>query len=320
MSGEIILQNRDIELLIFLGKYKIMSLDNTKYIYETKTYQEKRIVSLVRHNYVKRLKHRYITLEIKGKEYLLENGFEIRNHCRNENNMERLNVISDIASCLIRDNLNFIPSWNIKKENEPTTHSRRYIGKLEYNDKDEFFVYAIYDEKDDKYVKLIYYDIKKENGYTNSMIFTNDINKIVFHEKGFYFGNKYTVLVPYNEYGKFLIRNNHEIRKSIALRINEMYKVELSDFRIADFKLDDNNYVVIMPLINMETLAKLHYYFDENDNHKNIYIFGLEEYEKVIKQYLPKCDYNSLSRKKIEELLEKYRDEKFDGGEENEVI
>ena len=58
-----------------------------------------------------------------------------------------------------------------------------------------------------------------------------------------------------------------------------------------------------MTLINMETLAKLHYYFDENDNHKNIYIFGLEEYEKVIKQYLPKCDYNSLSRKKIEELL-----------------
>ena len=116
MSGGIILQNRDIELLIFLGKYKIMSLDNTKYIYETKTYQEKRIVSLVRHNYVKRLKHRYITLGIKGKEYKLENGFEIRNHCRNENNMERLNVISDIASCLIRDNLNFIPSWNIKKK------------------------------------------------------------------------------------------------------------------------------------------------------------------------------------------------------------
>ena len=46
-------------------------------------------------------------------------------------------------------------------------------------------VYAIYDGKDDKYVKSIYYDIRKENGYTNSMIFTNDINKIVFHEKGF---------------------------------------------------------------------------------------------------------------------------------------
>ena len=149
MKEEIRLQSRDIELLIFLGKYKIISLDNTRYIYETKTYQEKRIVNLVKHNYIRRLKHRYITLGIKGKEYLLDNGLEVRNHCRSENNIERLKVISDIASSLIQDNLNFIPSWNMKKEDEPTTHSRRYIGKLEYNEQDEFLVYAIYEGKDD---------------------------------------------------------------------------------------------------------------------------------------------------------------------------
>ena len=49
-----------------------MSLDNTRYIYDTITYQEKRMVGLVKHNYIKRLKHRYITLGTKGKEYLLE--------------------------------------------------------------------------------------------------------------------------------------------------------------------------------------------------------------------------------------------------------
>lgn len=305
MGERIRLQNRDIELLIFLGKYKIISLDNTRYIYETVTYQEKRIVALAKYNYIRRLKHRYITLGIKGKEYLLENGFEIREHCRNENNIERLNVISDIASCLIQDNLNFIPSWNMKKEDEPTTHSRRYIGKLEYNNQEEFLVYAIYDGKNDKYIKSIYYDIRKENGYTNAMIFTNDIEKIVLHEKEFYFGNKYTVLVPYNEYGKFLIRNNNEIRNSIYLRIKEMYNVELSDFKLGDLKLDDNNYAVIMPLINMETLAKLYYYYNESNESKNIYIFGLKEYEHIIKKYIPKCDYNSLSREKINKLLEK---------------
>lgn len=161
MRNEIRLQSRDIELLIFLGKYKMMSLDNTRYIYETVTYQEKRMVALVKHNYIKRLKHRYITLGTKGKEYLLENGFEIVNHCRNENNIERLNIISDIASSLIQDNLNFIPSWEMKKEDEPTTHSRRYIGKLEYNNQEEFLVYAIYDGKDDKYIKSIYYVLKE---------------------------------------------------------------------------------------------------------------------------------------------------------------
>lgn len=317
MRDGIRLQNRDIELLMFLGKYKIISLDNTRYIYDTVTYQEKRIVNLVKHNYIRRLKHRYVTLGTKGKEYLLENGFEIRNHCRNENNVERLLVISDIASSLIQDNLNFVPSWNMKKEDEPTTHSRRYIGKLEYNEVNEFLVYAIYDGKDDKYIKSIYYDIRKENGYTDSMIFTNDINKIVLHEKGFYFGNNNTILVPYNEYGKFLIRNNYEIRHSIYLRIKEMYAVELSDIEFADLKIDDDNYVVIMPLINMETLARLYCYFDVNENYKNIYIFGLEEYENAIRTFLPKCEYKSLSREKLNELLLKYREV---GGEENEVI
>ena len=306
MRDGIRLQNRDIELLMFLGRYKIISLDNTRYIYETKTYQEKRIVSLVKHNYIRRLKHRYITLGIKGKEYLIENGYEVINHCRNENNMERLNVISDIVSCLIKDNLNFIPSWKMKKKDEPTTHSRRYIGKLEYNFEDEFLVYAIYEGKNDKYIKSIYYDIRKENGYKNAMIFTNDIEKIVFNEKGFYFGNNYTVLIPYDEYGKFLIRNNYEIRNSIYCRLKELYNVEITDFKFADLKLDDNNYIVIMPLINMEKLSRLYYYFKENENYKNIYIFGLEEYENTIIKYLPKCYYHRLSKQKIKELLENY--------------
>ena len=316
MRNGMTLQNRDIELLIFLGKYKIISLDNARYIYETKTYQEKRIVLLTKHNYVRRLKHKYITLGSKGKEYLNENGFEVRSHCRNENNIERLNVISDIASCFIQDNLDFTPSWNMKKEDEPTTYSRRYIGNLDYNE-ENFLVYAIYEGKDDKYVESIYYDIRKENGYANAMIFTNNIEKIVLHEKGFYFGNKYTILIPYNEYGKFLMRHNYEVRHSIYLRIKEMYNVQLSDFRLADLKIDDDNYVVIMPLINMEILARLHYYFNDNDKHKNIYIFGLEEYESVIKRYLPKCEYHSLSRRKINELLVKYIET---GGEEDESL
>lgn len=62
-----------------------------------------------------------------------------------------------------------------------------------------------------------------------------------------------------------------------------------------------------MPLINMETLARLYCYFDANENYKNIYIFGLKEYEEVIKTFLPKCEYRSLSRDKINELLEKYQ-------------
>ena len=120
------------------------------------------------------------------------------------------------------------------------------------------------------------------------------------------------------EYGKSLIRNNYEIRTSIYNRLKELYKAEITDFKFADLKLDDNNYIVIMPLINMEKLSRLHYYFEENANYKNIYIFGLEEYETTITKYLPECHYKSLTREKINELLKEYRE--TIGGEEDEII
>ena len=320
MFGKIELQSRDIDLLRFLGEYKIMSLDNTRYIYGTKTYQEKRIVKLVQHNYIKRLKHRYIELGKRGKEYLNEIGVEIKEHCRNENNLERLLVISDIASCLIKENFNFIPSWNLKNIDEPTTFSRRYIGKLEYYEQD-YLVYAIYEGKNDKYIKSIYYDIRKEQKYRNIMIFTDNIEEILLYEKGFFFGNNNTVIVPYNNYGKYLVRNNDRISESIFSRIDELYGLSESDLKFADFKVNDVNYVVIMPVINMEKIARIQTFYYANSNVINlihICIFGLEEYENTIIEILPYCRYKGLSKEKIYELLKMYNLDKE--GDENELI
>ena len=51
MKKGLILQERDVELLEFLAEYKTITLNNTKYIYGTKTYQEKRICHLVKEKY-----------------------------------------------------------------------------------------------------------------------------------------------------------------------------------------------------------------------------------------------------------------------------
>lgn len=99
--------------------------------------------------------------------------------------------------------------------------------------------------------------------YDNTKIWDADNRNVkpiqdgLIREKEFYFGNQYTILIPYHEYGKFLMRNNYAIRHSIYLRIKEMYDVELSDFRLADLKVDDDNYIVIMPVINME-ISQIH--------------------------------------------------------------
>lgn len=295
-------------MLKFLGKYKIISLDSAKYIYGTIIYQEKRIVKLVKFNYIKRLKHRYIVLGSKGKEYLVQHSYEITSHCRNQNNIKRLKVISDIASVLTTSGITFIPSWEMKKDNELTTFSRRYIGKMIYNT-NEYLVYAFYEGKSDKYIKSIYYDIRKESKIKYSIIFTNNLEKFVFFELGFFFGRDNTVLIPFDDYGIFLLKNNYFIRKGIYLRIKELYGIERSEMFFANYKIDDDNYVVIMPLINMDMLGYMRAYYKANpDEYVKINVFGVKENEEIVKKLLPNCTYVGLSRQKIEELIEEYRD------------
>lgn len=183
MEKGLVLQERDVELLEFLAEYKTITLDNTRYIYGTKTYQEKRICHLVKEKYLTRLKHREITLGRKGKEFLTKIGTDIKVHCRNPNNIERLKVISDIASFTQFSNtMSFIPSWHLKDKNTPTQDSRRYLGLLTF-DKNFYTIYSVYGKKDDKYITSLYYDLKKEREFYNSIIFTNDIEKILYHKK-----------------------------------------------------------------------------------------------------------------------------------------
>ena len=183
MKKGVVLQERDIELLKFLAEYKIITLDNARYIYGTKTYQEKRICHLVKDRYVSRLKHREITLGRNGRKFLKEIGVKIKEHCRNSNNLERLKVISDIAAFTRFNNYNcFISSWHFKSRDNPTTDSRRYLGILPF-DGNIYNVYAVYGNKSDKYITSIYYDLKKEKEILYSIIFTNDIDKILYDKR-----------------------------------------------------------------------------------------------------------------------------------------
>lgn len=187
MNKGVVLQERDIELLKFLAEYKTITLDNSRYIYGTKTYQEKRICNLVKEKYISRLKHREITLGQNGRKYLNEINVAIKEHCRSSNNLERLKVISDIAAFTSFSNHNlFIPSWDLKSRNNPTTDSRRYLGILSF-DENFYNVYAIYGNKNDKYITSIYYDLKKEREIPYSIIFTNNIDKILYDKRRFLF-------------------------------------------------------------------------------------------------------------------------------------
>lgn len=306
MNSGLVLQGRDMELLAFLAEYKTITLDNAKYIYGTKTYQEKRICRLVKANYITRLKHREISLGKKGKEFLNEIGIEIKNHCRNQNNIERLKVISDIAAFTkFSDSMIFIPSWHLKDEYRPTTHSRRYIG-MQIFDENYYNVYSIYGEKSDKYITSIYYDIKKERETYNTIIYTNNIEKILYHKKRFSFSSSHLYLIKYNEFNKKIIRNYDKIRTCMFAYLSKRHEIEYTDFHYMDFFVDNEVYLKIMLFLDLNHLYGLYYFLDINPSYKDkMYLVCFKEDVKYIKHIIKNCNTLIIEKEMVEDFIQK---------------
>lgn len=306
MKKGLILQERDVELLEFLAEYKTITLDNTKYIYGTKTYQEKRICHLVKEKYLTRLTHREISLGKNGKNFLNEIGTNIKVHCRNPNNIERLKVISDIASFTNFSNtMSFIPSWYLKDKDCPTQDSRRYLGLLTF-DHNFLTVYSVYGEKDEKYITSLYYDLKKEREFYNSIIFANDIEKILYYKKNFGFNDKHLYLIKYNDFNKRIIRNYDKIRTCMMDHLLKKHEVEFADFRYMDFLVDNELYIKICLFLDLNQLRNLHYFLDINTSYKNkMYFVCFKEDEKYLRYLIKNCNTLIIDKSTVEEYLEK---------------
>ena len=309
MGSNIRITERDMELLKFLAEYKIMLLDNARYIYDTITYQEKRIVKLVRHGYVKRLKHRYVTLGMEGIGLLIYSGVEIRQHCRNANNMERLKIISDIAAALsFTADTNFIPSWQLKKDDKPTNHSRRYIGITNFDDKLRM-VYAIYEGKTKRYLTSINYDMKREYDYDHFIIFTNNLEQFLFMKRPYYPQTRHIRLILYNDFSKAIIRNYEKIKIMIQIHFEKEYEIEPfydeEGKESFDFIMDYTIYAKLMLFIEIDELNRLDRYFEPGWKHtKDVIIICLEENLELLKKYKPNHKFITISRDKIKEFIE----------------
>lgn len=304
MEKGIVLQERDIELLKFLAEYKTITLDNSRYIYCTKTYQEKRICNLVKEKYVRRLKHREVAIGLKGKEYVKEIGIDIKEHCRNYNNMERLKVISDIAAFTkFSSTLNFSPSWHFKNRNSPTQDSRRYLGLLTF-DNNYYNVYSVYEGKDDKYITSIYYDLKKERDIRNAIIFADDIEKILYYKNGFYFGYKHLYVIEYNEFNKKIMRNYDKIRTLMFNELSKRHEIEYTDYKYMDFLVDNEMYLKIMLFIDINQCGYLSGLIRENLNcRKNFYFICFEENEKYLNELIGDCNIITIEKSKVEKYI-----------------
>ena len=92
----ICLRNRDLNFIIYLSEYGIITNENVKLFYDSKYYYKNRLASLAKGEFVERL-YGKVVLGRKGKSYLNKIGLGYRNINRNESYKKRMERISDVS-------------------------------------------------------------------------------------------------------------------------------------------------------------------------------------------------------------------------------
>ena len=201
---------------------------------------------------------------------------------QNEAYVERIKNIANIGILEVNSDIKFIPSWDIKDKDIFTETTRRYIGLLTIDSK-EYLSYYISSKKEQLYIKQLMFDIKKALKYDDIIIFVDRLDVISKKYHNLSFGKENTIIVLNDDYNKELLKkyylqDTHEILENIYNK-----EIFISNWKLADYMLEDNTYIINMPFINTEKLERINWFFKENEGIKrNIEIITTKSYKNKI--------------------------------------
>lgn len=207
---------------------------------------------------------------------------------QNEAYIERLKNIANIGILEVNSDIKFTPSWDIKDKEIFTETTRRYIGLLTIDSK-EYLTYYISSKKEHLYIKQLMYDIKKALNYEDIIIFVDNLDVISKKYHNLSFGKNNTIIVLNDDYNKeilksYYIQDIHEMLENIYNK-----EIFISNWKLADYMLEDNTYIINMPFINTEKLERLNWFFKENEGIKrNIEIITTKTYKNKILEIINK--------------------------------
>lgn len=280
-----IINKEDFEVLKFLSKYKMLKVEDARFIYKTKRYYRQRINKLIDKEYVKRYKT-YIMIDKKGRKELNKVGSNYIKNIKNEAYMERLRNIASIATLTLNSDIKLIPSWDIKEKDKFTETARRYIGKLIIDSK-EYITYYISRKKEHIYIKQLLFDIKKTTNYEDVIIFVENFDVINKRYSNLSFGKENTYIILNSNYNKEILKRNinvHDLLENIYEQ-----EVYISDWDKANYLLENGTYIIYMPFINTEKIERLNWYYQENtESNRKLEILTLDENKEKIQEIL--CD------------------------------
>lgn len=289
----------EISLLEFISKYQYLDTKDAQYFFNTQKYYKKRISNLVAKNYLKRTKSHHLILGELGVEFAELFNFEYNKLNRNQKYLPRLLYISKLAAFYNKCNTaKFIPSFSMKEKQEFTITSRKFIGVLEINGI-EYLTYHITEEHDDKYIRLIIYDIQKEKRYKNIIILVNDTHRIKI--KDFTFGMNQVLIIHDTEENREKLKYLHSLDWYNVVR--EQYKrfnIYLSDYNFCEYTDYKNKYISTFYFFDTEKVNRINYFLKENKD-KNADIVCNSQIKQGLIKELPNCNYDVID-------LEKYID------------
>lgn len=261
---------------------------DAKKIYGSKDYYRKRLKVLENERYIKRLNRMYIKLDDKGTKIVKEFGYDYSFNCRKKEYMDRINEIAKIAALTINSNIDFMASWSIKDNNIYTQTSRKYIGKLKYQDKVRV-AYYISKTRKTIYMSQVINDINKVLDYNDIIIFLENMNLLNNNQK-LIFGKESTLIIKPTQDNLEIMRYLHNIDLfQIAEKIYKDKEVLLSNWKKADYMLNDKTYIFVMPFIDTEKLNRLNIFFRNNrETIRKIDIITLKENKDKINEILTK--------------------------------
>ena len=281
------LSNKDIQLLMFLKKYKIMFAADSKRIYQSIDYHNIRLKVLEKERYIRRVDRYYIKLDINGIKLMRDIGYDYHNLCRRMDYQDRVKEISKIASLTLDSSMNFIASWELKDKSAFTEAGRKFIGELKYQNKN-YLTYYISKNKGTVYIKQIINDIQKAVNYKNILVFMENLKPISKSNKYFIFGKENTLIVNVSKENLDKIRLFQKMDLyEIIKRIYKEKEVLLSNWNKADYMTEDKEYIILMPFLNTEKLHNLNIFYKNNQEIKRkIDILTLKENRGKINEIL----------------------------------
>ncbi|MCI9246664.1 MAG: hypothetical protein HFJ30_06040 [Clostridia bacterium] len=280
------LTEKDIQLLSFLGRYRIMIAVEAKKIYGRKNYYLKRLKALETARYIQRMNYYYIKLDTNGTKLIKKLGYNYNGLCRKKKYQDRIKDISKIAALTLDSSIELLTSSEVKDSQIYTEVSRKFIGELFYQNK-RFISYYISKEKDNSYIKQVINDMRKTINYKYALIFLENFRLLNKSNQYFILGRENTLIIKPNKVNLDRMKIFQELDfYEVLLQIYKGKEVLLSNWEKADYMTEDT-YIILTPFIDVEKLHRLNIFYNSKENQKKkIDIITLKENITKIKEIL----------------------------------